>query len=293
GNKRKNKFVCFKNGYHGDTMGALSLNDPESWIAKAFNNYAPQQFCVDLPFDEYGFAEFEEILSGVNKDVAAVIIEPLVQGAGGLKFYSADILAEIYRLTKKHNLLFIADEIMTGFYRAGNIFACNEAGIVPDIMCIGKALTGGMISLGAVVTTDEIFNAFLSDTLDKALLHGPTFMANPLACSAAIASLELFEQENYIEKVERIEGWLSKKLMQFRFNPKVAEVRVKGAIGVVELKPFSSSDEMWNYMFALRQKCLKHNVWLRPFENIIYIMPNFNITENEIDQLVNAIREEL
>jgi adenosylmethionine-8-amino-7-oxononanoate aminotransferase len=293
GNRRKKKFICFKNGYHGDTMGALSLSDPDGWIAKAFNNYMPEQFCIDLPVDEYGLKEFEEILNGLHKEVAGIIIEPLVQGAGGMKFHSPDVLAEIFKLTKQHEILFIADEIMTGFYRTGKVFACNEAAISPDILCIGKALTGGMISLAAVLTNNEIYNAFLDKSLDKAFLHGPTFMANSLACSAANASLDLFEQQNFEKKIEHIENYFNDGLKDLKTNKLVKEIRVLGAIAVIELKDFESSDKMWQFMFDLRQKFLTHKVWLRPFKNVIYIMPNYNVTDDEMDILIKAIKIEL
>lgn len=293
GEKRKNKFICFRDGYHGDTMGALSLGDPNGWIAKAFNNYMPEQICVDLPRDEYAFTEFEEIVEGLNNEVAGLIIEPLVQGAGGMKFHSADILAEIHRICKKHNIIFIADEIMTGFYRTGNLFACNEAGIKPDIMCVGKALTGGMVSLAATITNTEIYDEFLGESLDKAFLHGPTFMANPLACAAANASLDLFEEDDYLQKVENIENYFHENLRKLENKESVKQVRIKGAIGVVQLKPMESEDNMWEFMFDIRKKFVNHGVFLRPFKDIIYIMPNYNISELELGNIIEAIDLEI
>ncbi len=289
GNKRKNKFISFKNGYHGDTMGALSLGDPDGWIAKSFNNYTPRQYCLEIPRDEYSFAEFEETVKAVSGSVAGIIIEPLVQGAGGMIFHEPDVLAEINRIAKENNIIFIADEIMTGFYRTGFKFACMEAGFVPDIMCLGKALTGGMISLAATVTSEEIFNGFLDTKLEKAFMHGPTFMANPLACSAALASIELFEKENFAEKIERLEQLFRDKLEIFSNHEKVKEVRVKGAIGVIEIDESKIDCEMWDYIFSLRSKFVKLGVWLRPYKNIIYIMPSFTINEEQISKLVEAI----
>jgi adenosylmethionine-8-amino-7-oxononanoate aminotransferase len=300
GNKRKNKFVSFKNGYHGESMGALSLGDPDGWTAKTFNNYMPRQFCLELPHDEYSFAEFEDVLKTHASSIAALVIEPLVQGAGGFKFHSPDVLAEIYRITKKHNILFIADEIMTGFWRTGSPFACMEAGITPDIMCIGKALTGGMVSLAATLTTKQIFDAFLndsfgSDNFQKAFLHGPTFMANPLACSAANASLDLFEAENFFDKVEKIESILQSNLLPLQAHQKVIDVRVKGALGVVQLNIPQNNDDKsnnaaWAEILQIRKKLLAQNVWLRPFKDVIYIMPNFNITEAELTTLCDAVK---
>ncbi len=293
GDKRKNKFVSFKNGYHGDTMGAISLSDPDGWISKAFNNYAPAQYVTNIPSDEYSFAEFEDMVKAEKKNIAGLIIEPLVQGAGGMKFHSADILAEIYNICKRHDILFIADEIMTGFYRTGNLFACNEAGITPDIMCIGKALTGGMISLAATIAKEEIFSAFLDDSLEKAFMHGPTFMANPLACAAANASLDLFEKEDYQNKVEDIENFFSEELQQFKNLKSISDIRVKGAIGVIELNEKEIDSNIWNYVFDLRKKFSARGLWLRPFKNIIYMMPNFNIKKNELDFMLKVVKDAL
>jgi adenosylmethionine-8-amino-7-oxononanoate aminotransferase len=293
GQRRRNKFVSFRDSYHGDTMGALSLNDPESWISKAFNHYAPMQYVVEIPHDEYGFAEFDALLAAEKNNIAGVIIEPLVQGAGGFKFHSADILAEIYRITKKNDILFIADEIMTGFYRTGNIFAVSEAGITPDIMCVGKALTGGMISLAATIATEEIYNQFLSDSIDKAFLHGPTFMANPLACAAANASLDLFERENFQEKIEKIENFLNENLLPLKSNKFVKDIRVKGAIGVIEINKPEKYNNIWDFMFELRQTYAKNGVWLRPFKDVIYIMPNFNMSEKDLKKIISEIEKSL
>ena len=290
GERRMRKFISFHNGYHGDTMGALSLSDPDGWIAKAFNNYMPRQYVIDIPKDEYDFAEFEDIIISAKSDIAGAIIEPLIQGAGGMKFHSADILAEIYRICKKHDIIFIADEIMTGFYRTGNVFACNEAGFTPDIMCVGKALTGGMVSLAATITKEEVFNAFLDDKLEKAFMHGPTFMANPLACSAANASLDLFEKEDFILKINKIEEILRFELTELREHEKVKDVRFKGALAVIQIN-FENNESPWPYMFELRKKFLQENIWLRPFSDVIYIMPCYSITEQEIKKLTNAVKK--
>jgi len=284
GDHKRNRFICFKNGYHGDTMGAMSLADPDDGMHKAFTKYMPKQYVMEIPTGEYSLAEFEELLEGISKTTAALIIEPLVQGAGGLKFYSADILAEIRRLCAKYEILFIADEIATGFMRTGSMFACDEAGITPDIMCVGKSLTGGAIGLAATIATDKVFDAFLSDNLENALMHGPTYMANPLACAAANASLDLFEREDYISKIEAIENQLREGLAPCKSLENVADVRVKGAIGVVQLK---NAD--WGYMFELREKFITKGVWLRPFGDIIYIMPAFTIENEDLSKLTSTI----
>jgi len=292
GRRNKNKFVSFKNGYHGETMGALSLGDPEGWTARSFNNYCPRQFFVDIPRDEYGFAEFDEMLAGVKKEVAGVIIEPLVQGAGGMKFHQPDVLAEIYRIAKKHEMMFIADEVMTGFYRTGNRFAFEEAGIVPDIVCLGKALSGGMLPLAATIASDEIFEGFKGDSFDKALLHGTTFMANPLACAAANASLDLFEAEDYSHKAEKIESFLKDELEIFRGDAKIVDIRVKGAIGVLQLKEVEY-EKMWQNVLEMRKRFVELGIWLRPFKDVIYVMPNFNVSADELEKIGDAIEEVL
>jgi adenosylmethionine-8-amino-7-oxononanoate aminotransferase len=250
---------------------------------KAFRAYATKQYVVEIPSDEYGFAEFDELLAGVHKNIAAVIIEPLLQGASGMKFHSADVLAEIFRIAKKHGTLFIADEIATGFGRTGRMFACEEAGVVPDIMCVGKALTGGTMTLAATLACEEIFNAFLSDDADAAFMHGPTYMANPLACAAANASLDLFEREPRLAQVEAIEAQLQNELAPCETLNGVLDVRVKGAVGVVQLER-ARMDKAW-----LKARFIEEGVWLRPLEDVIYIMPPFIITQEELHRLTQAV----
>ena len=195
-----------------------------------------------------------------------MIIEPLVQGAGGMRFHAASILAALHALARKHGILFIADEIATGFCRTGQMFASLEAGISPDILCLGKALTGGTLGMGATLAREEIFNSFLSDDWDAALMHGPTFMANPLACAAANASLDLFEREPREKQVKDIEAALTVGLEPCRRLTHVQDVRVKGAIGVVQLDPDVD-------VYALRPQFVEHGVWIRPFKDIVYLMP--------------------
>lgn len=287
GKPLKDRFICFRNGYHGDTLGAMSVSDPEKSIHKAFRNSIIKQYVLDIPSDEYSFAEFDSLLAGVHGNIAGLIIEPLLQGAGGMKFHSADIAAEIYRIAKKHNILFIADEIATGFGRTGFMFACDEAGISPDILCLGKALTGGAITLGATLTQDAVFEAFLSDKPEDAFMHGPTFMANPLACSAANASLDLFESEPRLSQIENIEQQLTAELAACKNSGGVIDVRVKGAVGVVQV------DTAKIDVYALRQKFVERGVWLRPFRDVIYLMPPFTISEQELSALTDAIKNVL
>ena len=227
-------------------------------------------------------AALEAFLAGVAHEVAAMIIEPLVQGAGGMRFHRGEMLAALHALARKYEILFIADEIATGFWRTGNRFACEEAGISPDILCLGKALTGGTIGLGATLAREEIFEAFLSDDWDFALMHGPTFMANPLACAAANASLDLFEREPRAEQVEAIEVGIALGLEPCRSLPHVVDVRVKGAIGVVQLEEGID-------VYALRPRFVEQGVWIRPFKDVVYLMPPFVISSEELKVLTRAV----
>ncbi len=288
GERKRNKFLCFRHAYHGDTMGAMSLAEAEDSMHKAFAHYTPKQYIVDIPSDEYGFGEFEALLGSIAKTVAGMVIEPLVQGAGGMKFHSPDVLAELHRICKQYDILFIADEIATGFGRTGSLFACAEAGIAPDMLCLGKALTGGHIGLAATLATEEIFAAFLSDDPAFALMHGPTFMANPLACAAANASLDLFEREPRLRQVEAIERQLLEELEPCRKMPGVLDVRVRGAIGVVQIENMDSAKRR-----ALHQKLIAEGVWLRPMEDVLYILPPLTITPEELAMLTGAARKVL
>lgn len=283
GKSKKDKFVCFRGGYHGDTMGAMSVSDPEESMHKAFRSNVAKQYVLDIPADEYGFAEFQEMMAGIGKMVAGVIIEPLLQGAEGMRFHSADVLAAIHRTAKQHDMLFIADEVATGFGRTGSLFACEEAGITPDIMCIGKGLTGGVVPMAATLATEQVFAGFLDDSADKALMHGPTYMANPLGCAAALASIELFEREDRLAQVEAIETQLRTALAPCRRIDGVRDVRVKGAIGVVELEE-KTPDKYW-----LNRRFVELGVWIRPLKNAVYLMPPFVISQDELAVLTKAV----
>ena len=280
----KRKFICFRNGYHGDTMGGMSLADAETGMHRALNHYMPEQYVLDIPNNRTDMAAFVESLQKIRKTTAGLVIEPLVQAAGGMKFHPPETLTEIHRLCKEHQILFIADEIATGFGRTGSMFACEEAGITPDIMCIGKALTGGMVGLAATLATEEVFEAFLSARLETALMHGPTFMANPIACAAANASLDLFEDEPRIAQIQAIEMQLREELKPCHKLENVADVRVKGAIGVVQL-----SNASGEYILALRQQFIEKGIWLRPFSDVVYIMPAFTISSAELTRLTDAV----
>jgi adenosylmethionine---8-amino-7-oxononanoate aminotransferase len=212
-----------------------------------------------------------------------MIVEPLVQGAGGMRFHPPEILSALYRMARKHDVLFIADEIATGFWRTGHRFACEAADVHPDIMCFGKALTGGTITMGATLATEAVFEAFLSEDRDSALMHGPTFMANPLACAAANASLDLFERDPKKRRVKEIESRLRDGLEPCRTMSGVVDVRVRGAIGVVQLEEGAD-------VHALRPRFVDQGVWVRPFKDIVYLMPPLVIGDDELDILLKAVR---
>ena len=282
GEHKRTKFVCFNHGYHGDTVGAMSVS-ARSPFNSAYDGVTLKNFQLDIPNDEYSFAEFTDTINAVGSQVAAIVIEPLVQAAGGFRFHSTDILSEIRRVAREHNILFIVDEIATGFGRTGSMFACNEAAITPDIMCVGKALTGGHMPLAATLSSAEVFNGFLSDSFEQALMHGPTFMAHPIACAAALASLDLFANEPRLAKAERLEQTLFEGLRPFKKFGSVLDVRVKGAIGVIETT--LSADALRE----LRTQFVEHGAWIRPLGNITYLMPPLTISDHELEMLFAAI----
>lgn len=286
GDFKRSKFICFTHGYHGDTMGAMSVSG-KSPFTSAFDSLTLKNYQLDIPTDEYSFAEFEETVAAIKTQVAGLIIEPLVQCAGGFKFHSADIVSEIRRVCREHDILFIADEIATGFGRTGSMFACEEAAIQPDIMCVGKALTGGHLPLAATLTSRNIFDAFWSDDYTKCFMHGPTYMGNPLACAAANASLDLFEREPRLAQVEAIEATLWDGLKDLQHHPHVKDVRVKGAIGVVE------TDLTRQQLLDLRQRLLDFGIWLRPLDSVIYLTPCLNITPQESAHIASLMGESL
>lgn len=282
GQPKKSKFICLKHGYHGDTVGAMSVS-ASSEFNRAYDNLTVRNYTLEIPADEYSFAEFEETIAAIASTAAALIIEPLVQAAGGFQFHSADILSEIRRVCREHDILFIADEIATGFARTGSMFACHEAAIAPDIICLGKALSGGHMPLAATLTNAKVFEAFLGTEYEKALMHGPTFMAHPIACAAANASLDLFEREPRVAQAEALEQKLWDGLKLFRHRAGVMDVRVKGAIGVIEMDTDAENNQ------RLRQEFIARGVWLRPFGNCLYMMPPLVMSDAELGQIFDAI----
>jgi adenosylmethionine---8-amino-7-oxononanoate aminotransferase len=286
GQSRRHRIVAFTGGYHGDTTGAMAVSDPDGSMHAAFRGLLPEQIVVDLPADEASRAALEAVLAARAQEIAAIIVEPLVQGAGGMRFHDAGVLKTLRELADRYELLLIFDEIFTGFGRAGAMFAFQEAGVAPDVITLAKALTGGTLPLAATIANRKVFDAFWSDDPGRALMHGPTFMANPLACAAANASLDLFEREPRLEQVAKISAALCDGLEPCRKLPGVKDVRVKGAIGVVEF------DRIEN-LNALRQRFIAKGVFVRPFGSIVYLAPAFTISENELATLTDAVQNVL
>lgn len=280
----RTKVLAFRGGYHGDTMGAMSVCDPEEGMHRRFGAWLPDQIFADLPGTGAQAEALDSLLHRNRDHLAAVIVEPLVQGAGGMLMHHPDVLATVGRLARQHGLPLIADEIFTGFGRTGTLFACEQAGLIPDILCLSKALTGGTMALAATVARTDIFSAFWSDDPSHALMHGPTFMANPLACAAANASLDLFETEPRLTQARGIEEALRSGLEPLRGLPGVADVRVLGAIGAVQ---FERAPDLAD----LKARLLGRGVWVRPFGDIVYLTPALSIAETDLEKLIEAVSE--
>jgi len=290
GRAEKKRVVYFRHAYHGDTFATMALCDPEEGMHALFAGTMPDQLMAELPADEGMRRAFDLLLETHGERLAAVIVEPLVQAAGGMKMHDAATVAFIAESCRRNDVLLIADEIMTGFGRSGRMFACEEANeltnTVPDIVCLSKALTGGTLPLAATVARRHVFEAFLSDDPAAALMHGPTYMANPLACAAANASLDLFEREPRLAQVAAIEAQLAAELTPCCEIAGVAGVRIKGAIGAVELSGRVDLKQ-------LRQRFAELGVWVRPFGNVVYLMPPFVITGDDLATLTAAVRQVL
>jgi adenosylmethionine---8-amino-7-oxononanoate aminotransferase len=282
GQQGRTKFVSFRDGYHGDTLGCMAVCDPEDDRHKKFGDYVPKQFLAELPEDEETTEAFDKLLSKNKNQIAAVIIEPLVQGVGGMKFHDAGTLRRVSELCTRHEILLIADEIFTGFGRTGTMFACEQAGVVPDIMCLGKALSACTVTLAATVARRHVFEAFWSDDPNKALMHGPTYMANPLACAAANASLDLFEREPRLEQAQAMEAVLLEGLAPCRSMPGVIDVRVKGAIGVIQFAQKPDHKK-------IQQHLVERGVWIRGFGKVIPVTPPLNMTGEDANLLTKAL----
>jgi adenosylmethionine-8-amino-7-oxononanoate aminotransferase len=278
----RTRFVAFRDGYHGDTMGAMSVCDPDAGMHTSLRRYLPGQIFADLPRTPAQLAALDALLAAHAHEIAAVIVEPLVQGAGGMRFHTPGELAQVAAAAQRHDLLLIADEIFTGFGRTGTMFACEQANVAPDILCVSKALTGGTMGLAATLASRAVFEAFWSDEAGAALMHGPTFMANPLACAAANASLDLFEHEPRLAQARAMEDALAQGLEPCRSLMKVVDVRTKGAIGVVQLA--HPPDRR-----LLTQAFIDAGVWVRPFGDIVYLTPALTMPADEVAQLCETI----
>ncbi|WP_028885890.1 adenosylmethionine--8-amino-7-oxononanoate transaminase [Teredinibacter turnerae] len=287
GQAKKQRILSFRNGYHGDTFAAMSVCDPITGMHRLFDGVLAKQLFAPAP--PAGFSEalppnalehVEQLLVSHHDELAAVIIEPIVQGAGGMRFYSPEFLAGLHALCRKYNVLFIADEIATGLGRTGKWFACEHAGISPDILCLGKTLTAGYITLAATLCSDTIAEIICSGDAG-CFMHGPTYMGNPLACAVAARNIEMLQGSNWQQDIARISAQLRAGLAPCRSLPGVVDVRVLGAIGVVELaEPVD--------MALIEPAFVEAGIWLRPFGKLVYMMPPYIITDAQIEKLTSA-----
>lgn len=286
GNESKNKIIAFHNSYHGDTLGGMSLSDTKNGMHAKFSKLLPKQLITKIPENKQDLEKFTNFVTKNKDRTAALIIEPLIQCAGGMKFHQPEILTEIVKICKKNNIITIFDECAVGFYRTGKKFAFHHTNITPDILLIGKALTGGFLTLAATITTEKIYEAFLDDSIDKALMHGPTFMGNALAAAAANASLDLFERYDYAKKTTNIANIFKEELAHLKTHHNIKEIRIKGAVAVIEFKEIS-----WSDILIMREKLTAEKIWLRPFANVLYFMPPLNITTRELKTMIKAVQK--
>ena len=290
----KHAFLSLRHAYHGDTTGVMSLGDPEDGMHHLFAGYLPRQHFV-FPPEGMGDGRGEirrsvdeassllaAALAEHHHEIAAFVCEPIMQAAGGFNFYPPAYLGEARRLCDEHQVLLVCDEVATGFGRTGTLFACDQAGVTPDIMVLGKGLSAGYLGLSATLATGRVFDAFLGESRDRAFMHGPTFMGNALACRVALASMDIFERDGYLAKIRRIEDILREELLDLR-GPAIRETRVLGACGVIEVGKASA----WR---GLAEFAAKRGVWLRPFDRVVYTMPAYVIDEPSLRQICQTMR---
>ncbi|MBB4612272.1 adenosylmethionine--8-amino-7-oxononanoate transaminase [Novosphingobium taihuense] len=281
--QRRVKFLCFKGGYHGDTFATMSVCDPDEGMHSLFKGALLEQVVVELPRDAAGEAALDELLGRYCGELAGIVVEPLVQGAGGMVFHDPFTLQALRRLADAHDLLLIFDEIFVGLGRLGDaMFACQIAGVQPDIVTLSKALTGGTLPLAATIASKRIHEGFLSDDPLHALMHGPTYMGNAMGCAAANASLDLFESEPRLVQARAISAQLERQLAPARDLPGVKDVRVRGAIGVIQFDRMAPADR-------LSAICIDHGVWLRPFRDVLYTTPPLIADEDDITRITSAM----
>lgn len=288
GRPGRHRLLTVRGGYHGDTFAAMSVCDPVTGMHHLFSEVLPAQLFAerpscrfDAPFDKASVADFARLMDAHAHEIAAVILEPIVQGAGGMWFYHPDYLRAVRDLCDAHDIPLILDEIATGFGRTGRMFACEHAGITPDILCLGKALTGGTMTLAAVLATRRIAHGVSQN--GHPFMHGPTFMANPLACAVGVASVDLLSESDWRANIRRIETGLREGLSACREFNHVVDVRVLGGIGVVEMdEPVDVAE--------LQKRFVEEGVWIRPFGKLIYLMPPYVIEDGELDVLTTAVR---
>jgi len=289
--EKKKKFLTVKSGYHGDTFATMSVSDPINGMHSIFKKTLLSQIYVSKPEDSREFnlkkskslKQIEQKLKEKHSLIAAVIIEPIFQGAGGMRVYHPDYLKKLKKLCEKYNVLLMLDEIATGFGRTGKLFGFEHSNIVPDILCLGKSITGGYMSLAATMVSKEIAKS-ISNKDPGIFMHGPTYMANPLACSVALANINLLLSYDWKKKIKNIESAVFNSFKEISKNKSVKDFRVLGAIGVLEMKNKVN-------VKSIQKKCVEHGIWLRPYSNLIYIMPPYVISKKDLTFLLNKLKK--